>query len=146
MAGLNCSSNSRSKDHAPVRPRNPKRSAGELSASDGLFSSKNSCRERRARVFSFSNVKRWSSFFSMLAARNSLKAELQHVARQTKSLLARRKRCRALVLGGWLRFFHSHTRSFAVANRRVARGCLGWQCPDLRVTSALCADSSSHKL
>src|SRR5205823_9500457 len=38
----------------------------------------------RSRVFSFANVKRWSSCFSMLAARNSLKAELQHVAGQTK--------------------------------------------------------------
>ena len=37
--------------------------------------------DRCDRVLSFSNVKRWSSCFSMLAARNSLRAELQHVRR-----------------------------------------------------------------
>ena len=49
MAGLNRSSNSHSKDHAPVRPHNLKRLTGELSARDKLFSSENSCRERRNR-------------------------------------------------------------------------------------------------
>src|SRR5436309_8657038 len=44
----------------------------------------------RARVFSFADAKRWSSCFSMWAARNSLKAELQHVRRTNpKDLVAR---------------------------------------------------------
>src|SRR5439155_25242616 len=50
MAGLNHSSNSHSKDHAPFRRRNPKRSTGELSARANLFSSENSLPERRSRA------------------------------------------------------------------------------------------------
>src|SRR5436190_16487669 len=39
------------------------------------------------RVFSFTNVRRWSSCFSMSAARNSLKAELQQIRGPNKKTL-----------------------------------------------------------